>query len=380
LLEPGARIEEPDKAIQDAAEYLRAHGLVEFTVVKAVRCSDPSDRDFHYRRDGCKGLIVLDPALDDDGGELACGVCQRIVHARSARKRQFDLMRPRIRATGVMAYLRQLLEDANYTLGHADHTSIKVEGVHKFGLWLHVEDAPGATDSELNRRSHAANLPVVYITTNPRAPAPRLLRDGYVRRIRLLDLVVGAAVIGDVIEDLGRNHAPQPLGSADLPVYAAGPALIQVEAKPVQARQFIVEVRPTCVLIDGAVVINPQGKPRLALFQILWEQFIEDLRAEKCPDEFGAVSVANLQRELAKVRRAQRQLPPAKNAEEDEGAVRKLINNTQNDIAEAVAKQVGHAIGREDIIETVRTASQSDHSGGYRLNPRTVVLRPRSAE
>jgi hypothetical protein len=46
----------------------------------------------------------------------------------------------------------------------------------------------------------------------------------------------------------------------------------------------------------------------------------------------------------------------------------------------AIKRKLGVPISREDIVQTCHMKGQSDTSGGYRINPFSVAVRPLRAQ
>jgi len=365
LLEDGARIEKFSDELLAAAERLREDGLIDFSIHEYVNCSEPRDRDFPPRNRHCQGRILLEEGQDEDGDEIRCPKCERPVRPYSLDKLRHRLLRTTVRQAGVLAWIRGRLEELSRDvrdLGGAMH----VGGFGDLGVIVCVVDADGRADNRFNTRDYAATNPVLYVTINPRVPDGRFLQDEWIRRVALVDLVVGDADLSKLLSDLAASPRPTSICKTDIPVYAKGHVLIQPEEKPHPERVFCVELHNNVVLVDGEIVINPQAGPRLKLFRILWKQFLEDLSEGLPAEEFNAMSVRQLVELMA----------DAGHRYDDETSLRKVINNLQSDIETAVKRKLGKAIDREDIVQTCRMTSQSDPSAGYRLNPFSVAIRP----
>lgn len=366
LLEDGARMEEPAAELVAAAEQMRGQGLIEFTVREYVLCVDPRDRDFPPKNRHCQGRVFLEDGQDEDGDEIRCSGCERPIRPYSLGKHRHRLLQVGVCQPGVLAWIRGRLEEVSTAVRDLGDNAFHVGGFGDLGLVVCVADADGPADSRYNTRGFAGTNPTCYITVNPRVPEGRFLRDTWVCRAALADLLTGKADLRKVLTDLAASPAPPSLANADLPVYAKGHVLVQPELKPRPARLFVVELCDDLVRIDGEIVINRQAGARLILFRILWRQFLEDVSKGLAPARFGALSLRRL-RELM----AEEDHPYS-----DEMSLRKVINNLQSDIETTVKRKLGKPIGREDIVETCRMTSQADTSGGYRLNPVSVAIRP----
>lgn len=366
LLEDGARIEEPDTALLAAAESMHAQGLIEYTIGEFVTCAEPRDRDFPPRDRRCQGRILLDPALDEDGDEIRCPLCDRPVRPYALNKHRHRALRTTVRQTGVLAWLRTALDQISTEVRDLGDNAFHVAGFGDLGVVVCIADADAVADSRFNTRDYAATNPVCYVTISPGAPDGRLLRDDWVCRVALADLLAGAADLGRILNELAASPRPSSIGKVDIPVYARGHVLIQPEVKPHPKRLFVVELCDDVVRVDGEIVVNPQAGPRLALFRILWRQFMKDIEGRGPIDGFTSLSLKRLL-ELMKAEG---------HSYTDEGSLRKLVNNLQSDLETAVKRGLGRAIGREDIVQACRMQNQSDASGGYRLNPLSVAIRP----
>jgi hypothetical protein len=114
-------------------------------------------------------------------------------------------------------------------------------------------------------------------------------------------------------------------------------------------------------------VVAEQAGPRLFVFRILWQWFLEDLRNGLTADQVRWWPLRKIIGELQT--QTEKTYP-------DEGTVRKVINNLQSDIEMKLRRNVGAPIHREDIIESQPSKGQTDTNYGYRINPFHVVARP----
>lgn len=369
LLEDGARIEGPDAELIAAADQMRGQGLIECGVREYVLCVEPRDADFPPRNRHCQGRVFLEDGQDEDGDEIRCPGCERPVRPFSLGKHRHRLLQVGVCQPGVLAWIRGRLEEVSTAVRDLGDNAFHVGGFGDLGVVVCVADADGRADSRFNTRDFAGTNPTCYITVSPRVSAGRFLKDGWVCRVALCDLLAGKADMRKVLTDLAARPAPSTFGKADIPVYAKGHVLVQPELKPRASRLFVVELCDDHVRIDGEIVINRQAGPRLTLFRILWDQFLEDLSKGLSPARFSALSLKRL---LARM--AEEEHPYS-----DEMSLRKVINNLQSDIENAVKRKIGKPICREDIVETCRMTGQADTSGGYRINPLSVAIRPAQA-
>ena len=135
----------------------------------------------------------------------------------------------------------------------------------------------------------------------------------------------------------------------------------------VQEKRAVVEVGPNVVRIEGEVVVAAQASTRFQVFKILWERFLEDLIKNLPPAEFSAISLDDL---ISEIENRENKTDAA------EMTVRRAINRLQEDIETAVKKKTGQPIDREDIVQTCHWKGQAAGLHGYRLNPKTVGVRP----
>lgn len=366
LLEDGARIENPGEALAAAAEHLRGQGLIDFSIREYVQCVEPRDGDFPPRNRTCQGRIYLEDGQDEDADEIRCPKCERPVRPHSLNKRRHRVLQAAVCQAGVVAWIRERLAEVSTGVTDLGDNAFRVDGFASLGVSICVADADGAANSRFNARDFAATNPVCYVTINPSVPEGRFLKDEWVCRVALVDLVVGVTDLRKTLTGLAESSPVVSVNKVDIPVYAKGHVLIQPEVKPLPKRVFVVELGDDVARVNGEVVINPQGKPRLALFRILWNQFVKDIADRKPLADFGALNMKALLKAMK----------DAGHSFNDETSLRKMINNLQADIETAVKRKVGTPIGREDIVQTCRMSSQSDTSGGYRLNPFAVTIRP----
>lgn len=366
LLDDGARIDNPCDRLVAAAEHLRSEGLIDFHLCEYVNCVEPRDADFPPRNRNCPGRINLEDGRDEDGDEIRCPSCDRPVRPYALGKLRHRMLRTTVSQSGVIAWVRTQLAGVSSEVRDVDESTFHVSEFGELGVMVCVVDADSRADSKFNTRQYATTNPICYVTISPRVPEGRFLKDEWVRRVALVDLLVGVADMRKYLTELAESSPPDSVGRVDIPVYAKGNVLIQPKERPRSDRVFCVELSESVVRIDGEIVVNPQAGPRLKLFRVLWRQFIKDLADGRSSDEFAALSMRQL-------------LKSMKNEGHnytDETSLRKVINNLQSDIETAVKRKLGKPIGREDVVQTCRMTSQSDTTGGYRLNPFSVAIRP----
>lgn len=365
LLEDGARIENPTDELVAAAESLKAIGMISVRLREYVKCVEPRDHDFPPRDRNCQGNIYLEEGQDEDGDEICCPKCQRAVRPHALKKLRHQCLQTTVLQEGAIAWIRARLEEASSSVRDLGDSAFHVSDFGDLGVVVCIVDVDGQGDNRFNVRDYAATNPICYITINPRAAEARFLKDAWLCRASLVDLVSDTVNLQKLLADLGEAGRPDAVGKADIPVFAQGHVLIQPEEKPNAGRLFCVEVHDNSVLIDGQTVINPQAGPRLKLFRILWKQHLDDLSKGIPAESFTALSM----------RRLLKLMEDDGHRYADETSLRKVINNLQSDIETAVKRKLGKPISREDVVQTCRMTSQSDSSGGYRLNPVSVAIR-----
>lgn len=366
LLEDGARIDNPGSDLLKTADAMRSLGVISYSLAEYVRCHDPCDRDFSGGRQPCHGQITIDPGKDEDADDYECPRCHRVVYPNRHQKKRHPLLQTHLERPGALGWLLARLKEIDPTARDTGNGTFFVPAVGTRGVNVCVADADGAADGQLNRRSVAAVGPVLYVILAPHAPVGRMVKDDWLCRIGFLDLICGNGNLREALQQCATADPPPNLSAADVPVYAKGHVLIQPEEPPHVERLFYVEVDASTVRVNGEIVVNPQAGPRLALFVVLWKQFISDLAAQKPVDAFSAMNMKRLLKAMA----------DAGHGYDDETSLRKVINNLQNDIETAVKKKLGLPIGREDIVQTCKMQGQTDTSGGYRINPFCVAIRP----
>jgi hypothetical protein len=204
----------------------------------------------------------------------------------------------------------------------------------------------------------------VLVQADANTPAARLPAEPWLMKVTLAELIAGTRSIADCVSEALASQEPRTVTSA-IPIFSGNrPLQPTVERSSAKRRRFVVEVHENTVLVEDAVVVNPQAGPRHKLFMFLWDRFVADLAERRAPADFTRLSVASIADELGY---------------EDVDNARRLVNNLQTDIADQVRKQLGLPIDREDVVETCRMKGQSDDEAGYRLNPLTVAIRPPQA-
>ena len=220
-------------------------------------------------------------------------------------------------------------------------------------------------------RDWAKTNATCYIVVNAKRMKERFLKEDWLKPLSLASVVSGQAALSKVVEDLSQGTSPAKVLDVSVAVYntRSRPVVTEPVAMSTSNRRFVVEVGTNIVRVEGEVVGATQAGTRFQVFQILGERFRKDLISDKAlaPEECSAIPWDDLISEIKKREN--------KN-DADERTVRWTINRLQEDIETAVKKKTGLPIDREDIVQTCHWKGQSAGVHGYRLNPKTVAVRP----
>jgi hypothetical protein len=355
LLRNGATIKSPKPAEHAAADHLASLGLIDFDLVQVVLCANPEDADYGRGHRNCAGRIVVADDHEDSKAELCCPICDRRIYPDHFDKRRLTELRPRVSREGATTYCEGLLAEVDPSFKAVADGAYRLDlgGKEVFACLIDF-----LTDGMYWSQTWAEMNPACFVAVNPNHT--RFGEGEWLTRVSLAELVCGDVVIRDVLESAAANGRPRG-PNMSVALFGKGPAHTVAEpARPsASARQFVVEVGPNVVRVDGETVVPANAKPRHRVFRILWQWFLDDLRSGRSAEEFRAWTIDRLMEELAS---------QAEKRETDEGNVRRIINNLQNTIAESLKRKVGTPINREDIVQSC--------SDGYRINPYSVVARP----
>lgn len=364
LLCDGFAVEQPPEALVAAGEHLLTLGLVGIQWKEYVRCADPQDGDFPPKNRHCRGHIYVDDALDEAGHDFRCPECERPVFPGHHRKRRHKEMRTAVSAPGVLAYVLSRLQEAARNVKEIAAGVYRAE-MNGTDVMVCVVDYCG-NEKYLARDWARTNL-TCYIAVDSKHGEERFLDEAWVARTSLAQIVCGGVDLKKRLQEVAAAGLPQALRNASIPVYARGaPPIVEPVAPTQLKRRFVLECGPNTVRVEGEVVVAPQAGTRFDVFHILWQQFLEDLKAGSLPTKFRALSVNDLDSCLQE----------KGTRHDDVTTIRRAVNRLQDDIASAVKKALGLPIDREDIIETCRWKGQGDKDYGYRINPFTVAARP----
>lgn len=369
LLRDGVAVENPSDDVRAAAEELARKGLCTVTTREFVRCADPRDADFPPRNRSCAGRVFVENGLDEAGHDFKCPACERPVFPFRFHKRRHAELRAQIDRAGVTSFVRDDL--AKLQVGVKD----VAEGVMRVdlgdtGVFVCILDFCA---ERFHARDWAKANRACYVAVDAERADARFLPDTWLARVALADVVAGNERLADLVRRVATAEPPANVVEASVPVYSKTVPTIVAPQRGAgrAARRFVVEVGPKSVRIEGVDVMAPQAGFRFRVFQVLWEQFLDELRKGTAPDSHAPVKLSRIVKLLD-----ERREKGEEDEATDEDSVRRAVNRLQADIETAFKRKVGDPIDREDIVETDRRANQSDKDFGYRINPRTVCARP----
>lgn len=361
LLRDGITIAAPTPEMRSTAGELEKLGLIQGHSVEYVHCADPEDRDYCRSNRHCPGRIRLGGAVD----EYCCPECDRLVYATSDGKRRHRELRIEVSESGVVAYVDNRLEESGYKATCVRRGVFRID-TEPLGVFLCIADY--CDDVKFLAREWASTQPTVYLTVNPLA-AERFLNEAWLARVSLAELVREEVDLDDLIERTATSGPPTSVRHASVPVYTVTVRPQDSEGKDIHNtdRLFTVELDDGVVRIEGQRVIAAQALTRYRIFRVLWERFVEDLANGTPPEKFRATDIDTMLRDLQES--SGKELV-------DELNIRRALNRLQTDIMEALRRELGLPIQRDDIVETCRWKGQARADHGYRLNPRRIAIRP----
>ena len=363
LLQDKAVFQSPTVELTAAAEHLRALGILDASISEYVRCVLHEDQDFSFTNRQCSGRIYVSADLSD--GDRRCPTCDRRVFPDQYEKRRFIELRSHVSRDGVIAYIGTALAELDSNLRQV------TQGVFRLDVddaTVHVCLVEYCGDERYLSRERAISNPTCFIAVNSRDFEERFLEEEWVQRLRLAEVVCGAANLYEVVRTTAVQNAPAMIRQVSIPVCGNSPLSVIVEPiqPPTPGRLFTVEVGTNIVRVDDVKVVAKQAGPRFIIFSVLWDWFLDDLKAGLVPEMFHAQPLRYLIHELEV--QTGKKYP-------DETTVRRAINRLQEDIAKTIKREVGLPIDREDIIQTCRKQGQTDNDFGYRINPFSVSAR-----
>ncbi|MEO5334397.1 MAG: hypothetical protein H7839_20470 [Magnetococcus sp. YQC-5] len=366
LLRDGIAITEPPEPLLDTARELEKTGIIRAQVQAYVLCANPHDRDFPPVLRDCPGKITLKDGLNDDNHEFRCPECERPVFPFLEEKHRFRKVQARIHRQGILSFV--LAEMAKAELGVQELG----QGVYRcavgpLGTIFCIADY--CRDQQYLTREWASRFPTGYLAVNPHDLHNRFFQEEWLNILSL-----GAAVSREVdlatwIREVASKPPPSMMANASLPIYSRTvlPVAVSSPTPIPTVRRFVVECGDTMVWIEGERVVAPQAGMRYDIFRVLWDRFLEDLKNGNSLDGYRPISVYDLM-EAVGTRQGK--------FLEDETTVRRTVNRLQEDLEAAVKKKLGLPIDRHDIVETLPWKGAGGEGFGYRLNPRTVIVRP----
>jgi len=360
LLRHGAVITAPDPEILSASSHLEQLGLIRVHTAQFVRCADPEDADFSRTNRHCGGRIYVDGPVQD----FRCPECDRLVYPDEDEKRRSVELRIHVLPSGVCHYVEQALAKMAVEFRSlADG----VYHVHLGVLGVVVCVADYCAEPRFLTRQWASTHPTCYLGVDAQAFDDRFVDEPWLCRIRLVDVLTGKVDLAATLRQLESSNGPAALRHVSMPVYSGGPLPVELapRAVPLGEHSFVVEMRPEGAFVQGLLVVPANSGVRFQVFSVLWDRFVADLR--EGADRFQAQNVDDILSALQS--RTGRQLV-------DEVTVRRAVNRLQSGIARNVKRRCGLPIRREDIVQTCRWQGQGTDLHGYRLNPRTVTVRP----
>lgn len=363
LLRDGSRHDAPSPALLSAAAYLASLGIIRFGQRQYVRCANWRDRDFERRPNrNCDGEIDLVDGLDENEDAFACPLCDRPVYPDGDSKERFSKLTIELLDAGAENFLASM---AAKVFGKENVRQLD-SGVYRIDIegdevTILLVDTMG---HRYNKLQSLGERRCLLVLADMNTPPSRLPEEEWLARVTLAELVAEACSLPVCVRATAGDDQPRIVTSS-IPIFSASrPILSQPSIAPRSGRQFVVELRSNTVLVDDVVVVNPQAGPRHQVFEMLWRQFINDLGQGLPAEDFTRIGIRDIMDALQ---------------QDDEGNARRLVNNLQNTIADQIRKQTGSPVDREDVVQTCKMKDQSDTTAGYRLNPFTVVIRPRQA-
>jgi hypothetical protein len=362
FLQDGSAVAISSPEARAAADRLAGLGLISVQTKEYVRCSNAEDRDFPPRNRHCRGRIVVGGAAAK--GALHCPECERLVYPEQYGKRRYSDSRVQVQPENVIRYIAGLVDP----LGPVEERGVFRVDVDGQEVTVCVADY---TAPKFLARERASQIPTCFVVVSPVDVEERFLKESWVRRVTLAEVVADTHSLQALVRQVAAEGPPTLLLNASIPIFENGPSSVIVESPRVAIphRTFIVEVGDNVVHVNGVKVVARQAGPRFFLFRALWGQFLKDLKEGLPPDAFSPTPAADLTQLLEARSKGTETI--------DELSIRRTINRLQADIESQVKKELGIPVGREDIVETCRKSGQTDTDFGYRLNPITVVVRPR---
>jgi hypothetical protein len=365
LLQDGSVTSDPSRELLEAAARLEKDKLIEVHLRKYVLCANQKDSDYPPKIRHCRGRLYVDDRLDEAGYEFRCPDCDRPVFPFRYNKQKYQDLRTTVNQQGVTSYILAKLALLKSSVKEISTGVYKID-TGDMGVLLCIADY--CSDEKFLTRDWACTNVTCYLAVNPKGIEERFLGEDWIICASLADIVCGKIDIKEWVCHAAECGPPQSVRNVSVPVYTQGTTPIVIEpVAPSQAgRRFVIECGPNTVRIEGETVMAPQSGTRYDIFQILWEQFLNDLLKGVPPEHHAATNLKNIVKEIQS--RTGKEI-------EDETTIRRTINRLQSDIETAVKKKLGLPIDREDLIQTCHWKGQAEDDFGYRINPLTVAAR-----
>lgn len=364
LLRNGRTISDPEPEILAAAKQLEQLGLIWVEIEHFVRCVDPGDSDYLDSDQRCTGVIYVPENVKESIDDYCCSECGRWVFPADEEKRLHKELRTTALPAGVDVYLQSMLVTAGLPAKKVCEGVLRVD-VEPLGVFLCV--AENCLEQKFLLRDWPAAQPTCYVLVDEWLAENHFLDEAWLHRLYLADLVCGEADIAAAIDHAANSPPPAQLPHAVPRVYGLvptrAPAMPRGSWPP--PRRFMVVLDKDSVWVEGLQVVGSHAGPRLEIFRLLWESYLNDLLQGVVPEEFHTQSLQAIVQQLE---------PRLGKGYPDETTVRRMINRLQTDVETIVKRELGLAINREDIVQTCAWKGQNGEDHGYRLNPFRVFV------
>lgn len=353
----------PDAVIVSAAAHLEQAGIVIARRTTFVKCRNEMDRDYAHSRQDCSALVPLHPDLDEEDGDIRCPKCDRIVRPKQFNKQTFEFIAPAINHDGVGRWMEAVLKKIGTT-------HLVAPGVWscQIGSWTssrfvvlieQVDD-----QSQYVTEEWALSQQVVFVAINPDLAG--MHAASWATPTPLAALLASTQDLASLLEQ-APDRQQKPRVNASPRLYSTGHRPVQFQpAQPASKRQFVIEIGER-LLVNDKVLLQANATSQMAVFRILLRTFGEDLSANAAAHEFRSMTIDDIADALATELK--------KGDVIDAETARTHINRFQREIADKWKRTVGSPMSEHDLIQTMT----GDGGEGYRINPSTVLIRPRQA-
>ena len=364
LLQDGAVTVDPTPSMVEEAARLQQFGLITATTSTFVRCSDPRDADFSQSNHGCRGRIYVPAQLEETLDDFYCPDCDRQVFPDVDDKQRHQELLCRVMPSGVLAYLKSLLEHASLKTTSVYEGVLRVD-TGPWGVCVCVADY--CQEQRCLLPAWASTQPTCYVLVNAKAVQRCFVDEPQANHILLADVICGGVDFVMAVRQAAETPLNGRIQQGIVPLHRKESSLIPVVPKQLIAgrRQFSVAVSDSGVWVEGLRVMGGRAGQRLVMFRLLWKSFMEDVLSEKDPAEFRTYSLQMIRTLLESS--LHKQYP-------DELTVRRMINRVQASLVKRIRRELGLSIGREDIMQTCPWKRQDATDFGYRLNPACVMV------